>query len=742
MARKKISFIIIIFILSSLLSLALPIIKAATDTSNSGIASFDNVTDFINSNRYTQIEDTDIVNNIISINDKFETFETSLGTVYYSEESLAFMYVSDTGYIWSSYVKDYDDSWGNMNNTWEQRAESAIRLFYFDKNSTSQDETILTSKKTEVTVTKSVDKLSAHILFGTSSIELDMEILFTSSGIEVKIPENSIIENENVIESIQVYPFFGAVSNDMIPGYVFIPDGVGALVRYKKATGSSTNYEKEFYSRDITYLNQTDMNNVASNGANLSLPVYGFVHGANQNAVFANILSGSEYGYLNVYYPSTNLEYTTIFPQFIYRRKYNQPIDQQGTTIYLLQSERNKFDIDIKYTFLSGDDANYVGMANTYKEYLLSTGLKEKVNTSSNTPLLLETIGLEISSGEFFNDRDLVTSLKEYKSIVSSLNDSGITNITGIVNGFTNKGYSWSAPLYTTLSMSLGTKEDVEEIKQIVNELYFEVEYTKASSRSSGYSKYTDLAKRINMQNYTYGSGKNEQYLLTLESTLSLFNRSVKSLKKYSIDSLAISSLGTMIYGDYENNTTRSDLISTYQSMLDSDMNIGLYAPNAYLFNNLSAYFDADLYSSQYTTFDDTVPFISLALSGFFPIYSTNANFFANAKDELLRLVDYNVNLSFIVTEKSSSEFLESPLEYIYSSEYDSLKEAILIYYNYVNDALRNVINSSVIERTVLSSGVVLNKYDNNTSIVINYTNEDYIYGTVTIPAKDYEVIK
>ncbi len=148
------------------------------------------------------------------------------------------------------------------------------------------------------------------------------------------------------------------------------------------------------------------------------------------------------------------------------------------------------------------------------------------------------------------------------------------------------------------------------------------------------------------------------------------------------------------------------------------------------------------LYSSQYTGFTDSVPFIPLVLNEYMNLYSTNANFFANARDELLRIVDYNVSLSFIITDEPSSKLIDTPLEYIYSSGYDSLKEAVKLYYSFVNEPLKEVRNAYLVNRIVLDSGVVLNEYSNGVKIIVNYTNENYSYSGYTIGAKYYEVIK
>lgn len=147
------------------------------------------------------------------------------------------------------------------------------------------------------------------------------------------------------------------------------------------------------------------------------------------------------------------------------------------------------------------------------------------------------------------------------------------------------------------------------------------------------------------------------------------------------------------------------------------------------------------MFSSQYLAFDDTVPFYSIVASGYVELYSKYINFFSNARDDLLRMVDYNVYPSFLLTKEKASKLEESSLNYIYSSAYDDYKEEVTVYYNFVNDALKNVINSKIINRVVLQDGVVKISYDNNVDIIVNYLNKDVLYNHQTIPYKNYLVL-
>ena len=80
-------------------------------------------------------------------------------------------------------------------------------------------------------------------------------------------------------------------------------------------------------------------------------------------------------------------------------------------------------------------------------------------------------------------------------------------------------------------------------------------------------------------------------------------------------------------------------------------------------------------------------------------------------------MIDYHLYPSFIITEKASHHLLNTGSENIYTSEYQSWKEAIISEYHFVNDALRFVKDATLNKREILAPGFVKNSYDNGVII-------------------------
>jgi hypothetical protein len=665
-----------------------------------------------------------------------EPVETALGTIQLNRQSLSFQFASPNGYNWRTTVNPDGEELPPL-----FLAEAASALVIESYNTKSSNFAITKEyikAGTPVNLTMTADGFRAVVTFPVSQISLTLVVSFRVNGFTVRVPADGITEQGNFkLATVAVYPFFGAVAADKVPGYVFVPDGVGALIRYRsEIPAAAANYKKEFYYRTLAYNVETDLNKFTTTGARIYMPVFGFVHGVEQNAIFAEIENGAEYANLNVYYPNFTLGYTTVFPQFVYRRTYNQPVNKAGDVITLLQNEPNPVDIAINYTALSGQNASYVGMAAAYRERL-DFKEAEKRNT---IPLRLETIGLEKMQGVLFAKTIVMTEFDRFAAIASDLRADGVDNIVGVYSGFTDGGVSWAPPKYDKLSGRLGGKKGLEAARASVDDLYLRADFVRASTRSGSYNRYRDLAKKTNDQHYSYRNQTDDKYLLSYEKTKALLQDSADRFAAQA-DGWALDTIGYLLYPDHKKNLTLTDQIEAYREALRGmPGKTALYEANSYAWEYLDAYFDFPLYSSQYAAFTDTVPFASIVLRGSVDLFGAYANFYPYARDDLLRLIDFGVYPSFIVTDQPAEKLAKTDLATIYSARYDVLAADIKAYYGFVSQALNAVIGARIIGRKVVATGLVVVSYENGVNLVVNFHHEDRDYLGQPVPAKSYLV--
>src|SRR5690606_22470757 len=108
---------------------------------------------------------------------------------------------------------------------------------------------------------------------------------------------------------------------------------------------------------------------------------------------------------------------------FEYRTSYVQRLNASGTSsVSRVQENMNPFDIKVKYIFLNGHDANYVGMANRYREYLIDQGYNfERLEEVSSIPLHLDVLATENKKVWYGQEVFSMTTVNQLKAILEDL---------------------------------------------------------------------------------------------------------------------------------------------------------------------------------------------------------------------------------------------------------------------------------------------------------------------------------
>ena len=141
----------------------------------------------------------------------------------------------------------------------------------------------------------------------------------------------------------------------------------------------------------------------------------------------------------------------------------------------------------------------------------------------------------------------------------------------------------------------------------------------------------------------------------------------------------------------------------------------------------------------------DSVPFLQMVLYGTMEVYAPYSNFSFYTDKDLLKMVDYNLYPSFILSEDPSYKLAPTASGSLYSTEYDLYKDVIPESYAKVNEILSKVRGYNWTDRTVPSQGVVVNTYEKDgdaLKVVINYTEEAVTIENTTIEPLSAAVVR
>lgn len=660
-----------------------------------------------------------------------------------------------------------------MSDTYVNRANSAISVGYYDQ---AYNQRIISSNHNDVR--KNYSKASASvykITYTFTRIDLTVEVIFTFSnkGINVSIPDAGITgTGQSTLYMIEVFPFLGAVGGEFvaydfedelngydnedlitrtpsIEGYSILPDGSGGLIRFNQNTQEFSAIDLPVYGENaalLTYYYTSQ--NAYKEEKNASMPVFGMVHGYQQNAYLAYADKGDSFMHImSVPYGLNDVCYDWTYAKFIYNFRYFQVYNQAGQGNFKIMNDRYHYDISMNYEFIEGDGtsdnlpATYIGVANAYKE-VISAELTTKKKDYDSIPMRVDFIMADSQPAIIGNETVVVTNVNDVDYILNDLLQSNITNINTGLLGYQDGGITLQKKETINYNSQIGSKSEYKKLFSKYSALGIDISFAenylsinsdiynlsgKAAKHYNGwYSEYWDSTlgnDNIPMSNYLRSD-------VAIKYATKQIN---KAIKDTGLTSYTISGISNKVVNHYRETaeTTMSNYSKIFETASDK-LNINASKPNSYLWPYITRYLNASAFNTQYLIETDTIPFISYILNDYIEVYADYSNFSFYDENSILRMIDYNMLPSFVLSKQSSHLLAHTNSNIYYSTEYELYKDKIKNVYDKVNDALKQVYQASWINRDVLVAGVIKNDYSNGKSIIINYTDNDFTYkGTV-----------
>ena len=581
-------------------------------------------------------------------------------------------------------------------------------------------------------------------------MSLRLEVELTEKGIVATVPYEHLEErNTDIVRlaSIIVFPGLGATRMDDIPGYMFVPDGVGALIRYEDNERRYTQIFNERFFGD----NVGAVSRVAARDINypLSMPIFGAVHGVYQNAFLAIIEEGALNARLQVYPNGVrNQNHNLIFTKYDIRQVFTQPFSRDGSVGSPRIHQLSTSDVRVRYDFLTGDDADYVGMANHYQQHLATHGDLSRLNPDyDQIPIHLQFLMADSKSQFIGTSTVEMTSVDDVKRIYDTFMAAGVTNQRISLLGWNRGGYSGHLPSPVRFERSIGSSRDFESLIAHINEVNSVMlvnNYVYAGDSASRITSRTDIALGVNRLRLSYTCSDCVHPVTSIlypHVSHDLALRDLEHYKELGAD-VMFETLGSMLFSYYRREMfTRIDAYNHYQTTMEAYDGIGNYSyPHAYAYRFTDAFYHMPIYNSQLVYYDDIVPFLPIVLRGHMELYSQFLNFNSLGQVQLLMLIDFGINPSFVLTQNRPSLLMGTDSQQFFTTQFSIWEDTIVEQYNYINDALQHVIGETIVTRDVLAYGVVKISYANGVSIIVNYSQFEYDYNGEIIAPTDYYV--
>lgn len=630
-----------------------------------------------------------------------------------------------------------------LNSLWVNKLTDGVTVGYKSMNTGTTRERTISMLKPKITFKERTDGFDAKISCRDILVSFTLQVRLSGNKLQVKVPFDSISEDapeDNKLEYLIVYPFFDS-SYALTDGEILIPDGSGALIDLSVPTSAQKAYSARVYGSDYGISFDTITSNSPQTA---SMPVYAMMYDDGGTMVTAD--DGAEYCSVNAYVSGITTNYNFAYFNWIYRESYVKYYESSGTdgkSYVAFQEDMNKFDLVQTMTLLEGD----CDTATVAKEYRKTVDFKQNALSSDRAGLRLQFLMAENKKGMFGNE--VVTMTKT--SFIEDVAEEAAQycgNLSVSVLGYTSGGLNNSYPKHFPLDGGPGGKSGYKKLSQTLKEngvnFSFTTDYAKAYAGAGVNEK--KLALNISNQFTTLTdsrAGSTAKFnLINPDDAAALMKGDLKNINKYNA-SVDYASVGSLLYSGYKNRDyDRAYTAEKFREAIElSQVTANIIKPNAYMWAVCDSYLEMPVSSSGFMIETESVPFLQMVVSGKMQTYSTAINLNYTGEDLILRLIDYNVYPSFLVTQKDALELYGTNSAGIFTSSYDIWKDTIKSIYTQVDGVLSAVAGCTVEDRYTAGNGVYVTVYSNGKKVVVNYGGAEVTVDGTAIAAKSAAAI-
>jgi len=607
--------------------------------------------------------------------------------------------------------------------------------------------------------------------FPTANVYIPIQYTLTEGGFQAEVVTSEIKgigSNPYVVESITLLPYFGAAGLDE-DGYLFVPDGSGALINYNNNKHNSANYTSYVYGRNIT-LTQATADTVKER---ISMPVFGAVtkgkEGAADSAFLGVIISGDTSSNITANTSKKVSSYNMVYPTAIYRdfsllvSGTNVHVGVETRVLALSDDLMKGNNYAVRYYFLNGEDANYVGMAERYKEHLEEKKQLIDSKLAEDKYLVLDLVGaVSIEKYVFGIKQPVVTPLTTYKdvvTIVKELKEKGVEKL--IVNYVGALDSGLNNEMFSTIKTEsvLGSKKDFQAMIDYLNEqnvkFFIETNPVDLYNNGNGYDNNADSAKSFFnkyafQHNYILDSlqpATERWHLLHPAKVPAFVEKFAASAASWKLGNISLDRLGEVLYSDYADDvpsTTRTHTLELWQQAMqkaaESADYLMVHGGNAYALAYADIITDTSTGSSDYDMEDQAVPFYQIAFQDNIVLTPAPLNTTVDYTREFLRSLESGCSLKYNLIYSDVAGLVGTEYNTMVSYSYAYWKDIIVDQYLKMQESTAQFAGEKILAHQQVAEDVSLTQYESG-KIVINYRSEAYTYEGTEIGPRAYVVL-
>ncbi|MBE5949430.1 MAG: hypothetical protein E7261_10445 [Lachnospiraceae bacterium] len=626
-------------------------------------------------------------------------------------------------------------------------------------------------------VTNIENGVSVEYGFTVKGIYVTVEYVLEDGQFVVRVPADKIVEETRyIINTISVLPFFGAANVEK-EGYMFYPDGCGAVTLFNNAENRVQSVKKGTWKAYTTnkisldYWLATD----EYERYTAAMPVFGVKHA--DNAFLAVVTACDEISGITCE-PSgcNNVNLNRIYFDLHIRNLFDVSQFNVTTEVGVTSGGRDITRIDkqilagereVRYFFLNDDEASYSGMANAYREYLIENGeLVDSIEDGEKYPLALSFM-MGVTERQLVFDKYVpMTTFENIEQMLNELQAEGIEAGKVVLQHWIKNDED--APTYWPVANQIGGKKGLANLNDYLADkqnfsVFLANNFIFADEEEGGFSAvsdvvYTGVSKPLSSE-YT-----DSYYALSPSVVEKKAMDFLDKIKSYSNIGVGYTWFGEVVYDDYneetvtftkdadgkeiENIVTRMDTINTWKRILAETQVAGketaATGANRYLYGNADFLYDVPITTYGLTITDYAVPFVQMVISGMIPyasgVYETG-NLTYDLDVQKLEWIEFGALPYFYLTYENALKLKDTGYNFLFTSTYSYWKDRVVATYKEFNENFGDTYGEQMVSHEVLGEDIRRVEYSNGKIIYLNYSTEEVIIDGVTIPAIGYTII-
>ena len=662
-----------------------------------------------------------------------------------------------TSHIWSTVPYDFF-----LQNDTNVNMSSPVFINYYNPS----DGSLMTAKALadciemdNLSVKEQDGKIILEFYFDDAEILIPLEISLEEEGLRATVNAKNIKESGKTrLIDLSVLPYFcSAVNTNEKSSYLFLPVGSGALMYTDEdVQNSSRAFSGEIYGRDAArYILDDNFEEEA-----IKLPIFGVK--AEKEAMLAIVEQGAEAASINGEAGNSRNGHSTVYATFNLRGHDETEVERADfSDAYIYSEEFDSNDVySIVYYPLTGNDADYNGMARFYKNYLIEKNQLVKSDSEQKNYLLSFLGGSlvrDVFMGVPFKRLQIATTLEDVHSISENLSQNTGVSPALLLKGFGKDGLDVGALAGGfKFSDKSGGKDKYLTLKEYCEQnnmpIFTEYDLVQFSKSANGFNKAFDTAQTAGKKLASlYPLKKNIRSADENFEKISLLKRSMlseamdKLLKKNSyVSGFSFTTMSSIAYSDYSTAEyySKGDTEKQVAELIVKAKNEGHTVngglANGYAAGVLDSVTDVPLNNGGYHTLDESIPFYQMIFSGFTAMYSPSLNLSQNYYGDLLSAVECGASPSFVLTQGLDTSLADTLSNEYYGSLYKGSKEGIINTVTATKEYFGLISGKEILAHRIVKEGVTETVFSGDITVTVNHSKEDIIAENDVIPAYSF----